>query len=110
MTTRAASRPRAGSHDTSDRSEPQLGAQLTLEVLQMLGDAQAEIAAAENPEQKQAEILARLERIRSPHRTAEAFVLEEIIDPRDSRKLLCEFVRLAEPLLTPGPASFTMRP
>jgi hypothetical protein len=27
--------------------------------------------------------------------------VEEIIDPRDTRRLLCEFARLAEPLLTP---------
>ena len=43
-------------------------------------------------------------------RGAERFDVEEIIDPRGTRKLLCEFVRLAEPLLTPGVSSFTMRP
>ena len=59
---------------------------------------------------KLAEIEDRLNKLRSPYRTAEPFWVEEIIDPRDTRKLLCEFAHLAEPLLTPGPAAFTMRP
>ncbi len=70
----------------------------------------AEIDAAVDPAAKLADIEDRLNKLRSPFRSAETFWIEEIIDPRDSRKLLCEFVRLAEPLLTPGPASFTMRP
>ena len=70
----------------------------------------AEIEAADDPAAKQAEIEARLASIRSPFRSAAAFAVEEIIDPRDTRRLLTEFVHLAEPLLTPGPASFTMRP
>jgi acetyl-CoA carboxylase carboxyltransferase component len=48
--------------------------------------------------------------LRSPFRTAETFWVEEIIDPRDTRKLLCEFSRLAAPLLTPQPSVFGMRP
>jgi acetyl-CoA carboxylase carboxyltransferase component len=48
--------------------------------------------------------------LRSPFRTAEAFWVEEIIDPRETRKLLCEFADLAEPLRTPGPRAFRMRP
>ena len=70
----------------------------------------ADIDAAADPQAKLAEIEERLNRLRSPFRSAETFWVEEIIDPRDTRKLLCEFVRLAEPLLTPGRASFTMRP
>jgi len=70
----------------------------------------ADIDAAPDAQAKLAEIEERLNRLRSPFRTAETFWVEEIIDPRDTRKLLCEFVRLAEPLLTPGRASFTMRP
>ena len=52
----------------------------------------------------------RLNRLRSPFRTAETFWVEEIIDPRDTRRLLCDFARLAEPLRTPGPSAFPMRP
>ncbi len=70
----------------------------------------AEIDAAAEPQAKLAEIEDRLNKLRSPFRSAETFWIEEIIDPRDTRKLLREFVRLAEPLLTPGRASFTMRP
>jgi acetyl-CoA carboxylase carboxyltransferase component len=70
----------------------------------------ADIDAAADPKAKLIEIEDRLNKLRSPFRSAETFWVEEIIDPRDTRKLLCEFVRLAEPLLTPGPASFTMRP
>jgi acetyl-CoA carboxylase carboxyltransferase component len=70
----------------------------------------AEIDAAPDPQAKQAEIEARLNQLRSPFRTAEAFWVEEIIDPRDTRKLLCEFAGLAEPLRSPGLRAFPMRP
>jgi acetyl-CoA carboxylase carboxyltransferase component len=70
----------------------------------------ADLDAAPDPKARLAEIEDQLNKLRSPFRTAESFWVEEIIDPRDTRKLLCEFARLAEPLLTPGPASFTMRP
>ena len=56
----------------------------------------AEIDAAPDPQAKVAEIEARLNRLRSPFRTAEPFWIEEIIDPRDTRKLLVEFAGLAE--------------
>jgi acetyl-CoA carboxylase carboxyltransferase component len=69
----------------------------------------AEIDAAPDPEAKLGEIESRLEALRSPFRTAEAFGIEEIIDPRDTRPLLCEFANLAAPLRKPGLASFTMR-
>lgn len=52
----------------------------------------------------------RLNRVRSPFRTAEAFLVEEIIDPRDTRPLLCEFANLAAPLRQAGPPSFGYRP
>ena len=62
------------------------------------------------PAAKLAEVEASLQALRSPYRTAEAFWVEEIIDPRDTRRLLCEFARLAWPVLTPGPSAFGMRP
>ena len=70
----------------------------------------ADIEAAADPKAKLAEIEARLNALRSPFRTAETFAIEEIIDPRDTRSLLCEFANLAEPLRTPGPRAFPMRP
>ncbi|MCZ6552268.1 MAG: methylmalonyl-CoA carboxyltransferase [SAR324 cluster bacterium] len=70
----------------------------------------AEIAAAEDPAAHHAEIEERLNRLRSPFRAAEAFKPEEVIDPRDTRPLLCEFADLAAPIRTPGKVSFGMRP
>ena len=70
----------------------------------------AEINAAAEPAAKLQEIDARLNALRSPFRTAEKFWVEEIIDPRKTRSLLCEFAKLAEPLRIPGKAHFSMRP
>ncbi|MBS4049472.1 MAG: methylmalonyl-CoA carboxyltransferase [Alphaproteobacteria bacterium] len=70
----------------------------------------AELAAAENREEALAKITSKLSAMRSPFRTAEAFWIEEIIDPRDTRRLLCEFADTAAPLRTAGKTSFTLRP
>ena len=70
----------------------------------------AELAAAADPVALRAEIDQRLSQVRSPLRTAEAFWVEEIIDPRDTRLLLCEFARLAAPLRKLGPSAFPLRP
>ena len=55
-----------------------------------------EIEAAPDPEAKRDEIERRLEAIASPLRTAEAFNIEDIIDPRDSRPILCDFINMAQ--------------
>ena len=70
----------------------------------------AELEAAPDSKAKLAEIEARLEKLRSPFRSAESFIVEEIIDPRDTRAILTEFANLAAPLRTPGPPSFGYRP
>lgn len=70
----------------------------------------ADIAAAPDPARRLAEIEAKLEKLRSPLRSAETFMPEEIIDPRDTRPLLCEFAEMAAPLRTPGVRAFTFRP
>ena len=54
-----------------------------------------DLDAAPDREALLAEITERLDRFRSPFRTAEAFGVEDIIDPRDTRPLLCEFAELA---------------
>ena len=51
-----------------------------------------EIEAAEDPDAKRAEIEGRLHAISSPFRNAHAFGVEEIIDPRDTRPLLVDFM------------------
>jgi acetyl-CoA carboxylase carboxyltransferase component len=70
----------------------------------------AEIEAADDPQAKIQEIEEHLNRLRSPFRTAEAFWIEEMIDARKTRPLLCEFANLAAKLREPGPVSFGMRP
>jgi acetyl-CoA carboxylase carboxyltransferase component len=70
----------------------------------------AEIAAAADPKEKMAEIEERLTKLRSPFRSAETFWIEEIIDPRETRPLICDFANLAAPLRRPGPSSHPMRP
>jgi acetyl-CoA carboxylase carboxyltransferase component len=70
----------------------------------------AELDAAPNRDKLRGEIEERLNRYRSPFRTAETFLIEEIIDPRDTRPLLCEFANLVAKLREPGPVSTAMRP
>lgn len=55
-----------------------------------------EIESAPDPAAKLSEIEHRLKAISSPFRTAEAFNIEEIIDPRDTRSILCDFVETAQ--------------
>ena len=55
----------------------------------------AELEAAPDPAAHLEAIRARLNQVRSPFRTAERFVIEDIIDPRYTRPLLCEFAALA---------------
>lgn len=70
----------------------------------------AEIGNTSDPVAKMAEIEERLRRLRSPFRSAEAFNIEEIIDPRDTRRVLCEFAAVAAGALTAGRPSFGYRP
>ena len=70
----------------------------------------ADIEAADDPKAQLAAIEDRLNRLRSPFRSAERFWVEEIIDPRRTRSLLCDFARLAEPVRTPGKVYFAIRP
>ena len=55
----------------------------------------AELAAAADYDAHLAAIKARLNRLRSPFRSAEYFEIEEIIDPRDTRAVLTRWVKLA---------------
>ncbi|MEC7911225.1 MAG: carboxyl transferase domain-containing protein [Pseudomonadota bacterium] len=51
-----------------------------------------DIESSSDPKARQKEIEQSLDRVRSPYRTAEMFGIEEIIDPRDTRPLLCDWV------------------
>jgi len=55
----------------------------------------AEIESAEDPEASLRELQETYRAIQSPFRTAEAFGIEDIIDPRDTRPLLCDWVGMA---------------
>ncbi|MEG9861945.1 MAG: carboxyl transferase domain-containing protein [Parvularculales bacterium] len=70
----------------------------------------SQIEEADDPDALIKEIEERMNQVRSPFRTAEAFMVEDIIDPRDTRRLLCEFANLAAPLRTPGKSAHGMRP
>ena len=45
------------------------------------------------------EIEAELRRLASPFRTAEAFAVEDLIDPRETRPYLCQFIDALQPRL-----------
>ncbi len=53
----------------------------------------------ENPAQRQQELEDELLEMNSPLRTAEAFGVEDMIDPRETRPLLCRFLEAAQPML-----------
>ena len=55
-----------------------------------------DLEAHPDPAARLAELKAWMESLRSPFRTAEAFLAEEIIDPRDTRPLLVEWANLAQ--------------
>jgi acetyl-CoA carboxylase carboxyltransferase component len=54
-----------------------------------------DLEQAADPQALRAELEAKLNAVRSPFRTAEAFGIEDIIDPRTTRPLLCDWVEQA---------------
>jgi acetyl-CoA carboxylase carboxyltransferase component len=58
-----------------------------------------EIAEAPDPEAKRAELEEAFARGRSPFPRAEAFGVSDLIDPRRTRPVLCEWLDWVEPLL-----------
>jgi acetyl-CoA carboxylase carboxyltransferase component len=71
-----------------------------------------EIAAAPDPEAFRRELEERIAAQRSPYTRAEAFGVADLIDPRDTRPVLCDWIELIQPLLKEhlGPRAYTMRP
>jgi acetyl-CoA carboxylase carboxyltransferase component len=55
----------------------------------------AEIQAAKDPEAHLGSLHEKYRAVASPFRTAEHFGIEDIIDPRETRSLLCEWVEMA---------------
>jgi acetyl-CoA carboxylase carboxyltransferase component len=58
-----------------------------------------DIEASPDPDARRREIEEMLNQLRSPFKTAEAFGIEEIIDPRNTRPLLCDWVEMAYDVL-----------
>jgi len=70
-----------------------------------------ELEGAEDPKKLRAELVRRHEAKASPFRSAEAFDVEEIIDPQDTRPLLCRWVEDAYAAQVElGPKMRGMRP
>jgi acetyl-CoA carboxylase carboxyltransferase component len=70
----------------------------------------AQIEAAPDREAARREIAARLDRLRSPFRSAERFYVEEIVAPAETRRWLCEFAELAAGAPPPVSQRFGYRP
>ncbi|MEM6900780.1 MAG: carboxyl transferase domain-containing protein [Pseudomonadota bacterium] len=69
-----------------------------------------ELAEAEDPDALLKQLYKKFDAIRSPFRTADSFYAEEIIDPRDTRPLLVDFVHHAQRALEAGKTAFGPRP
>jgi hypothetical protein len=61
---------------------------------------------------RRTELEARHERERNPFRRAEAFGLHDLLDPRDTRPVMVDWIRMAQPALQSplGPRARMMRP
>ena len=70
----------------------------------------AELEASDDPVALRSEIEERFAYARSPLRAAEKFGAVDMIDPRDTRALLCDFAATAYRSLEPGVQRSTMRP
>jgi acetyl-CoA carboxylase carboxyltransferase component len=55
-----------------------------------------EIEGSDDPTGRMQEIEEEIRSLSSPFRTAEAFALEDIIDPRETRLRLCNFIEAAQ--------------
>ena len=71
-----------------------------------------QIAQAEDPEAKRRELEDQLAAKQSPFPRAEAFSVHELIDPRETRPMLCRWIDRVQPLLPQllGQAQFYIRP
>ena len=71
-----------------------------------------EIAAAPDPDAKRRELEEKLAAQQSPFPRAESFSVHDIIDPRDTRPMLSDWIEWIQPILPDlrGPSSFSIRP
>ncbi len=71
-----------------------------------------EIAEAPDPDAKRAELEAAMAGRRDPYAAAENFAVHDVIDPRDTRRALCDWLEWVTPGLRQqlGPRQYTARP
>jgi acetyl-CoA carboxylase carboxyltransferase component len=71
-----------------------------------------DIAQAPDPEARRSELEARFASSRNPFRAAESFAVHEMIDPRETRPMLCDWIEWIQPRLEGlvGETRFLMRP
>ena len=69
-----------------------------------------DLEASDDKETLRKELEDSFEAVRSPFRTAETFDIQEIIDPRDTRPLLCDWIEIAYGTMRPGPKTRGFRP
>ena len=97
----------------SRKHQSLVSTKLAGQVLEALYELLRGFQAADDPDALRAELEAKLASLRDPILTAEVFGVEEIIDPRDTRSLLIEFVRRAYEIVESearGPKGRGMRP
>ena len=70
----------------------------------------SDLEKSNNPDQLKKDIEDKIKIASSPFRTAEKFLIEDIIDPKDTRTKVCQWVKLAFPTLKTGASSFGFRP
>ena len=71
-----------------------------------------EIAAASDPDAKRRELEEKAAARQSAFPRAESFSVHDLIDPRDTRPMLCDWIDWIQPILPSlkGPKSFSVRP
>jgi len=71
-----------------------------------------EIAAADDPIAKRAELEQEMSQAGAMFQRAEQFNIHDLIDPRETRQRLCDWLDIAAPLLKDqlGPVGYTIRP
>ena len=71
-----------------------------------------QIAEAADPQALRRELEEKLAKTRSPYPSAESFAVHELIDPRDTRPALCDWIEWIQPQLDTlcTPVTFGMRP
>ena len=70
----------------------------------------SDLANSNNPELLKRKIYEKLQKVSSPFRTAEQFLIEDIIDPRETRQKICKWISLAFSIIKKGPSCFNYRP